>query len=73
MSVLMLLHFPSPATVQITSLLASQRTERLLAVSPDMAEFLAVAALREPVWALYASILDCSVAKTCMFDYLLGL
>jgi hypothetical protein len=46
---------------------------RLLAVSADMSEFLAVVILRETSMSFVCIYPDCNMAKACQFEYLLGL
>jgi hypothetical protein len=53
----MQLHHVSIDAAILPFTLAPQTTERLLAVSPDMAEFLAVVTLRETSLARYACTL----------------
>jgi hypothetical protein len=48
-------------------------TGRLLAVSPDMAEFLAVVKLRQTSLSFFRLHPDCNMAKACQFEYLLEL
>jgi hypothetical protein len=43
------------------------------AVSPDMAEFLAVVTLRETSLSFVHLYPDFNMAKSCQFEYLLGL
>jgi hypothetical protein len=49
------------------------RTGSLLAVSPDMAEFLAVITLRETSLSFVSIYPDYNMAKACQFEYHLGL
>jgi hypothetical protein len=46
---------------------------KLLAVSPYMAELLAVATLRETSLSFVCLYPDCDMAKTRQFEYLMGL
>jgi hypothetical protein len=52
---------------------APHTTGRLLAVSPDMAELLAVVTLRETSLGFMRLCPDCSMAKARQFEYLMGL
>jgi hypothetical protein len=45
---------------------------RLLAVSPDVAELLAVVTLRETSLAFVRLYCDCNMAKAHQFEYLVG-
>jgi hypothetical protein len=46
---------------------------RVLPVSPDVAKFLAVVTLHETSLSFVRLYPDCSIAKTCHSEYLLGL
>jgi hypothetical protein len=46
---------------------------RLLAVSPDMAELLAVVTLRETSLDSVCLYPDCNMAKACLLEYLMDL
>jgi hypothetical protein len=58
--------------VQVTAP-APHTSGRLRAVSPDMAEFLAVVTLRETSLSLVRLYRDSNMAKACQFEYILGL
>jgi hypothetical protein len=55
--------------VQVTAP-TSHTTRMLLAVSPDMAELLAVVTLRETSLGVVRLYPDCNMAKACRFEYL---
>jgi hypothetical protein len=47
--------------------------KRLLAVSPDMAELLAVVTLHETNLGFVHIYIDCNMVKAPQFEYLMGL
>jgi hypothetical protein len=57
--------------VQVTAS-TPHTSEMLLAVSPDMAKFLAVVTLRETSLGFVRLYLECSMAKVCQFPFPLG-
>jgi hypothetical protein len=57
--------------MQVTTLTPHTK-ERLLAVSPDIAEFQAVVTRRETILSFVRLYPDSNMAKACEFKYLLG-